>query len=111
MPFFMQKVLSDIYNYPDQFADPKFIFKREFVLARDNYECQMCLQRKGYQIIHKYLFSKRAAWDYSDVFFLTVCSSCYAKYHGVPARYSKFDNMRTIAMSALVEYTRSKSMS
>ena len=73
------------HRYEELLNDPRWIAKRQEILARDNNECIWCHSTKNLQVHHKYYKWKNgdfiAPWDYPDNALMTLCENCHKKAH------------------------------
>lgn len=62
------------------YKNKKWLKKRDEILKRDNYTCQMCFKQKRVMQVHhlRYIFGKKL-WDYPDDWLVTLCEGCHRK--------------------------------
>lgn len=63
-------------SYQEKLLDPRWKEKRQEVLRRDGYECQICQKPHSLQVHHCYYDSKEP-WDYEPESLLTLCRECH----------------------------------
>jgi hypothetical protein len=67
--------------YQMKLRDSRWIEKRDRILARDNYTCQVCFQPEWEVEVH-HLAYRDDPWDIPDVLLQTRCRRCHAAAHG-----------------------------
>jgi len=68
-------------NYSLQIKTKEWQLKRQLILERDNFECQMCMNRENLVVHHKKYLSGLMAWQYEDRFLITICKDCHDSHH------------------------------
>lgn len=65
-------------NYQELLKDPKWIKKRNEILARDNNTCQFCGAQDRYLHVHhkRYIIGNKP-WEYEDKDLITLCDRCH----------------------------------
>jgi hypothetical protein len=63
-------------TYSDKLRDPRWQEKRKRILARDNYECQLCNNKDISMHVH-HLQYYGEPWDVSDDDLITYCEDCH----------------------------------
>ncbi len=67
-------------KYSDQLKDPRWQRKKNGILDRDKYTCQLCQATdKTLHVHHKFYLPKLMAWEYADDCLLTLCFECHHK--------------------------------
>lgn len=69
----------DIYmTYSQQLAHPNWQRKRNDILNRDKYACQVCEStEKTLHVHHRYYKKELLAWEYPDEALITLCHHCH----------------------------------
>ena len=71
-------------KYPTKdLADPRWKKKRNSILKRDNFECQMCQGEEMLDVHHKLYIDGHRLWEYEDKDLITVCKSCHSEEHTI----------------------------
>ena len=61
-------------SYYEQITHPLWIKKRDEILERDNYTCQICKSNlHKVEVHHLCYFPDLLAWEYDDELMVTVC--------------------------------------
>jgi len=73
-------------TYSDLLRDPRWQKKRNGILERDNYTCQICHDTTTeLNVHHKRYINGNAPWDYPDDDLITYCADC----HGMITAFTK----------------------
>lgn len=72
---------NDNTPYSVQLQNIKWKNKRAEILKRDGYKCRKCNCKSNLHIHHKIYVQGRMAWEYTNQFFITLCSDCHKKEH------------------------------
>jgi hypothetical protein len=65
------------------YNNPKWLIKKDKILARDNYKCQICDSGKYLKVHHTYYDDKKPVWDYPDKSLITLCRICHKRAHDI----------------------------
>lgn len=68
-------------SYEEQLKDERWLEKRDRIINRDFHMCQDCMSGKNLQVHHKNYIEGRMAWDYSDIYLITLCRKCHEERH------------------------------
>lgn len=68
-------------DYEDQLQHPLWLEKRAKILQRDWGICQLCMTGKNLNVHHKVYIVGRMAWEYSDMYLITLCRACHVETH------------------------------
>ncbi len=69
-------------NYKQQLRHPKWLRKRNEIMDRDNYQCQLCKSReKHLHVHHLYYEPNKKSWDYDSESLVTLCEDCHKYVH------------------------------
>jgi len=69
-------------TYAALLQDKRWLNKREDILRRDGYTCQLCgSQDEPLNIHHKYYAKDLFPWSYPDEALVTLCSQCHEYLH------------------------------
>lgn len=68
-------------SYSALLRKPEWKNKRELILKRDNYTCQICGFGLNLEVHHKRYIKGRYPWEYKDDDLITLCEICHAKEH------------------------------
>ena len=60
---------------------PKWLHKRQQILARDMFECQSCHTKHSLEVHHLYYISGSSLWQYPKNSLVTLCRSCHQTWH------------------------------
>jgi hypothetical protein len=64
--------------YSDLLKDPRWQKKRLEIMQRDDFTCQLCLDKETTLNIHHKRYNKaRNPWEYDNDVLLTVCEDCH----------------------------------
>lgn len=66
-------------TYEEQLLTIEWNELRFKILFRDNYECQVCGSSKELNVHHLIYIYGRMAWEYEDMFLITLCK----KHHEI----------------------------
>jgi 5-methylcytosine-specific restriction endonuclease McrA len=73
-------------EYSEKLKDPRWQRRKNGILDRDNYTCQICDSvNKQLQVHHKYYIHGKEPWDYPDEILITLCVECHEK-EGIAAK-------------------------
>jgi len=68
-----------------QYGKPQWHLKRNSILIRDNYTCQLCGERctkEGYMVVHHLLYERgKYVWEVPDICLVTLCPECHKDQH------------------------------
>lgn len=67
----------DLSKYSDQLKHENWKIKRNEILIRDNYECQLCFSDDILQVHHKSYLKNHLAWEYPNNYLITLCQKCH----------------------------------
>ena len=70
-------------EYKQKLKDLRWKEKRNYIVARDYYQCTRCNNKKYLQVHHLYYKSDKEPWDYPDDAFITLCKTCHEKEHNI----------------------------
>ncbi len=74
----MQKRKGAQKSYSEKLKDPRWQKKRLKILERDNWTCQICIDKTETLHIHHLIYLKDCApWEYNNNFLITVCAECH----------------------------------
>lgn len=67
-------------TYLEKLKDPRWQKKRLQVFKRDDFECQLCMDKITTLVVHhkKYLRNKEP-WEYKMSYLITLCEKCHNK--------------------------------
>jgi len=68
-------------NYKEQLATKKWKLKRNEVLLRDNFTCQVCGSTTNLHVHHTNYFKGAKAWEYEHIWLVTLCETCHTNEH------------------------------
>ena len=69
-------------KYTEKLKNPRWQKKRLEILQRDDYKCRLCNDGDStLHVHHKYYKRNRDPWEYEDVTYITLCTSCHGKAH------------------------------
>jgi len=68
-------------NYIKDLEDYRWIRKRNQILKRDNFTCQLCESKIKLVVHHKKYISGRRPWQYNNKHLITLCNECHKKEH------------------------------
>jgi len=68
-------------NYKEQLATKKWKLKRNEVLLRDNFTCQVCGSTTNLHVHHTNYFKRAKAWEYEHIWLVTLCETCHTNEH------------------------------
>ncbi len=69
-------------NYKEQIKTPEWQRKRTEIFNRDNFQCQICFDRKTQLAVHhKFYTYGSLIYEYDNDNLITVCSTCHKKLH------------------------------
>lgn len=67
-------------EYSEKLKDPRWQKKKNGILERDKYTCQICYSvEKQLQVHHKYYLPDKEPWDYAEEVLVTLCVDCHKK--------------------------------
>lgn len=70
-------------TYSEKLRSPKWQKRRNDILIRDGYKCQLCGDTEtNLQVHHKYYKKGYEVWDYTDEELLTLCETCHVMEEG-----------------------------
>ena len=69
-------------NYSDLLKDPRWQKKRLQIMQRDNFQCQVCGDKKSTLNVHHVEYGK-TPWDVDDKGLITLCDKCHNEIHSV----------------------------
>lgn len=67
-------------SYYEQLNHPKWILKRNEILARDNHKCTCCGDEDRLEVHHLYYERNKMAWEYDNDMLKTMCRSCHSNF-------------------------------
>lgn len=71
-------------TYSEKLKDPRWQKKRLEILNRDEFTCQMCLDKESTLHVHHGYYEKNYnPWDYDSNTLHTVCENCHLEIEGV----------------------------
>jgi 5-methylcytosine-specific restriction endonuclease McrA len=70
-------------TYSEQLKDTRWLWKRDQILDRDFSICQICMSGKNLNVHHKRYIKGRMAWEYPDIYLITLCEPCHKKEHSI----------------------------
>jgi len=69
-------------SYSDQLKHPNWQRRRLEILQRDDFTCQVCMNKdETLHVHHKQYVKGRAAWEYAEHELVTLCASCHEAMH------------------------------
>lgn len=68
-------------NYNEQLKDKRWIALSNHIKRRDKV-CQMCGEEKDLQVHHTYYDKFLMAWEYDDMYLITLCKECHKRETG-----------------------------
>jgi 5-methylcytosine-specific restriction endonuclease McrA len=68
-------------TYEEQLQDDRWKLRREEILRRDWWMCQVCMSTKNLQVHHKQYLEGLMAWEYEDRYLTTLCKNCHSLEH------------------------------
>jgi hypothetical protein len=68
-------------EYSKQLSNSRWFRKRNKILARDKYQCQICKSKDQLNVHHLYYVRGKKAWEYPHDALITWCSLCHEKWH------------------------------
>lgn len=68
-------------TYQEQLKDERWIAKRNEVLLRDYNMCRKCYSCEDMQVHHKQYIEGRMAWEYDNLYLISLCGECHRKEH------------------------------
>lgn len=77
---------SKITSYNNQLQDKRWLAFREYVFAARGRKCERCGSEQHLQIHHPKYISGRAAWEYTCLDVMVLCSVCHMKTHNIIIR-------------------------
>lgn len=74
-------------EYSELLKDERWKRKRDEVLRRDNYECQIkgCYSKKNLEAHHLFYLGNLNPWEYSNECLVTLCGYHHQEYHDLIA--------------------------
>ena len=83
-------------TYEEQLQDPRWKAKRQEIIDRDWGYCTLCMSSKNLQVHHKKYVSGWMAWEYPDVYLITLCSDCHKLEHNLVPERKRTRHIREI---------------
>jgi DNA-binding MarR family transcriptional regulator len=77
----LEKALTRKEQYHQQLENPMWEKKRNIILKRDQYQCQLCGSKHNLQVHHIKYSSDKKAWEYPNLDLITLCEECHKKVH------------------------------
>lgn len=72
----------------EAYKHPKWQKMRSFILERDEYTCQHCLDKdEQLHVHHQYYVKGRKPWEYPGFCYKTLCKSCHDLVKDGPNEY------------------------
>lgn len=71
-------------SYKDQLKTSAWLRKKYEILERDNFVCIICMcdnYERQLEVHHTIYLPDRKAWEYSDLYLVTLCRDCHQSEH------------------------------
>lgn len=104
-------------TYKEQLAHPEWQKKRLYILERDKFTCQICLDTETQLHIHHQYYDKTfktLAWEYPDYSYKTLCSDCHKALtdhineHGTEKEFDVMKLKSELGSKNVVIYTKGR---
>jgi 5-methylcytosine-specific restriction endonuclease McrA len=77
-------------EYDKLLKDKRWLARREEILKRDEYTCQLCSATHCKLNVHHIIYkSGYLPWDYEDNYLITLCYPCHDRVHGYRVKEAK----------------------
>jgi len=84
-----------IQELKETYCDIRWIEKRNEILDRDDYKCQVCKSITSLEVHHTY-YDNKPAWDYPNESLITLCRSCHKEAHKIRTAIRDFSGKYTV---------------
>lgn len=79
-------------KYTQQLLTKNWKTKRTEILRRDKFTCQVCGSKSNLHVHHTHYFKGCKAWEYENIWLVTLCETCHSNEHEVTSIPVEEDN-------------------
>lgn len=94
-----------IQELKETYNDIRWIEKRNEILNRDEYRCQVCKSGKSLEVHHTY-YENKQAWDYPSESLITLCRSCHKETHKIRTVIKDYSGKHTVGILETIDWGR-----